>query len=71
MDATNDILAHKLVLWESTNSCARRGSKNITYVDNLKEDSGIDSINKMRTTMLDRDVWRDKAKMSQARARHK
>ena len=47
-------MAHKLVLWESTNCHARRGRKTITYVDNLKEDSGLD--NDMRTHMLDREV---------------
>ena len=33
-------MVHKLVLWESTNGCARRDRKTITYVDKLKEDSG-------------------------------
>ena len=47
-------MAHKFVLWESTNCHARRGRKTITYVDNLKEDSGLD--NDMRTHMLDREV---------------
>ena len=32
---------------------------------------GLDDINEIKTMMLDRDVWRDKAKKSRARARHK
>ena len=32
-------MAHKLVLWEPTNSSARRGRKTITFVDNLREDT--------------------------------
>ena len=31
----NNILVHKLVLWEHTNGIARRNRKTITYVDNL------------------------------------
>ena len=49
-------IENKLVIWEPANSHARRGRKIITYVDNLKEDSGQDNINEMRTMMLDRDV---------------
>ena len=64
-------MAHKLVLWEPTNGSARRGRKTITFVDNLREDIGLDDINEIKTMMLDRDVWRDKAKKSRARARHK
>ena len=62
---------YKLVLWEPTNGSARRGRKTITFVDNLREDIGLDDINEIKTMMLDRDVWRDKAKKSRARARHK
>ena len=53
------------------NGSARRGRKTITFVDNLREDIGLDDINEIKTMMLDRDVWRDKAKKSRARARHK
>ena len=38
----NNIMAHKLVLWEPINAPARRVRKTITYVDTLKEDSGLD-----------------------------
>ena len=57
-------MAHKLVLWEPTNGSARRGRKTITFVDNLREDIGLDDINEIKTMMLDRDVWREKAKKS-------
>ena len=48
-----------------------QGRKTITFVDNLREDTGLDDINEINTMMLDRDVWREKAKKSRARARHK
>ena len=74
----NDIMAHKLVLVEPINGHARKYRKTITYVDNLKEDSGLlDNIiinffiNDMRIVMLNRDVWRDLTKKSRARVRHK
>ena len=64
-------MAHKLVLWEPTNGRARRGRKTITFVDNLREDTGLNDATEMTTMMLNRDVWREKAKKSRARARHK
>ena len=42
-------MAHKLVLWEPTNGSARRGRKTITFVDNLREDIGLDDINEIKT----------------------
>ena len=62
-------MAHKLVPLEPTNGSARRGRKTITFVDNLIED--IDDINEIHFIMLDRYVWREKAKKSRARVRHK
>ena len=60
----NNIMTHKLVLWEPTNGPARRVRKTITYVDTLKEDSGLEDINEKRSMMLNRYDWRDKTKMS-------
>ena len=40
-------MTHKL-----TNGRARRGRKTVTYIDNLKEDSGLVKINEMRTMCL-------------------
>ena len=60
----NNEMAHELVLWEPTNGSARRGRKTITFVDNLREDIGLDGINEIKTMMLDRDVWRERAKKS-------
>ena len=50
-------IAHKLVLWEPTNGISRRDRKTITFVDNLREDIGLDDIHEIKTMMLDRDVW--------------
>ena len=55
-------MAHKLVLWEPINGRARRGRKTITFVDNLREDTGLNDATEMTTMMLNRDVWREKAK---------
>ena len=64
-------MAHKLVLWEPINGSARKCRKTITFVDNLREDIGINDINEINTMMLDIDVWIEKAMKSRARARHK
>ena len=64
-------MAHKLFLWEPTNGITIRGRKIITFVDNLREDIGLDDINEIKTMILDRNDWREKAKKSRARARHK
>ena len=64
-------MAHKLVLWEPTNGSARRGRKTITFVDNLREDIGIDDIHEIKTMMLDRDFWSIKEKKIRERAQHK
>ena len=64
-------MAHKLVLWEPTNCNARRGHKTITFVDNLREDIGLDDIHEIKTMMLDRDVWSIKEKKIRARVQHK
>ena len=50
-------MTHKL-----TNGRARRGRKTVTYIDNLKEDSGLVKINEMRTMMFDRDGARARNK---------
>ena len=42
-------MVHKLVLWEPTNGSARRGRKTITFVDNLREDIGLDDIHEIKT----------------------
>ena len=42
-------MAHKLVLWEPTNGSTRRGRKTITFVDNLREDIGLDDIHEIKT----------------------
>ena len=64
-------IANKLVLWEPTNGSARRGRKTITFVDNLREDIGLDDIHEINTMILDRDVWSIKEKKIRARAQHK
>ena len=53
----NNIMTNKL-----TNGRARRVRKTVTYIDNLKEDSGLANINEMRTMMFDRDGARARNK---------
>ena len=61
--------ASKLVLWEPD-----RGSKNIgrgavTYIDNLKQDTGLETVEEIRTAMMDRSGWRKRSEEVRATAR--
>ena len=47
-----------LVLWESTQGKANRGSQRLTYVDMLRRDTGLDSTVEVRSLMQDMCKWR-------------
>ena len=49
---------HPLILWEPSHGKASRGRRRISYVDMLKKDCGLHEKEEIRTSMLDRDVWR-------------
>ena len=53
-----ELSVHLLILWEPSQGKASRGSRRISYVDMLKKDCGLHEKEEIRTSMLDRDVWR-------------
>ena len=50
-------VAGKLVLWQPTSR--RRRRLTYVYVDTLLEDTGMDTIQELRTIMEDYDEWRE------------
>ena len=55
-------VASDLVLWEPTEGKTNRGRRTISYIDNLKEDTGVSTTAEIRTLMMDRDLWRERVK---------
>ena len=53
-------VASKLVLWQPVDGKAKRGRKNMSYIDNLLEDFGVEQTGELRSCMLDKDKWRDR-----------
>ena len=58
--------ASKVILWEPTQGRSNVGRRAITYIDNIKNDTGIEETQELRTAMMDRKYWRQL--VSQARA---
>ena len=46
-------------VWEPTQGKANRGRRRLNYVDVFKKDTGLLEKEEIRTSMLDRDIWRD------------
>ena len=53
-----ELSVHPLNLWEPSQGKASRGRRRISYVDILKKDCGLHEKEEIRTSILDRDVWR-------------
>ena len=51
-------IASQLVLWEPSRETANRGRKTVDFVDLIKRDTGLDSINEIKASMCDRNVWK-------------
>ncbi len=52
--------ASKLVLWMPSDGHPSRGRRRTTYVDNLLQDTGMDSTQELRTIMEDRECWKSR-----------
>ena len=52
---TEEILLNKLVLWEPTDAIANRGRRQISYIDNLMNNTGVYDIKELMTIMSHRD----------------
>ena len=49
----------KVVLWQparGTTNCRRRY---FTFIDNLKKDTGLESVSEIKTAMMDKATWRE------------
>jgi len=53
-----ELPAGKVILWEPTYGCRRRGRQRGTFLDTLKKDAGLESIEELKTCMEDRGDWR-------------
>ena len=53
-----ELSVHPLILLESSQGKAIRGRRRISYVDMLKKYCGLHEKEEIRTSLLDRDVWR-------------
>ena len=60
--------ASKLILWEPSQGRSNVGRRAVTYIDNLKNDTGMDNINELKTAMMERSDWRQRANLARAGA---
>jgi len=65
----NEELAHNLVLWEPTRVRRNRGRQPVSYTDVLKQDTGLESMDELKTAMLDRNEWKKRIKLGRADVR--
>ena len=61
--------ASKLVLWEPEKGVKNVGRSTVSYIDNLKEDTGLVTTNELRTAMMDREGWKERSEEVRAGAR--
>ena len=66
-----DEVASKLVLWEPSQGRMNIGRRAVTYVDVMKEDTGLETTEELKTAMMERNGWRQRADLARARARPK
>ena len=51
--------ASKVVLWQPARGTTNRGRRHFTFIDNLKKDTGLESVSEIKTAMLDKTTWRE------------
>ena len=49
-------IAHHQIWWKLEKRTLKRGRRTINYIDNLREDTGLQDINEVKKLMEDRDV---------------
>ena len=57
-----ELTANKLLLWEPLHGDVGRGRPHFTFVDSLKESTGLRNKDEVGNLMLDRSLWRDVVK---------
>ena len=50
-------ISSNIVLWEPTRGRFRRGRKKKNFVDVLKEDTGLENAQEIKTAMMNRNLW--------------
>jgi len=53
-----ELTLNKVLLWEPTHGVAKRGRPYLTFVDNLRADTGLKSVGDISRLMEDRELWR-------------
>ena len=53
-----DLVAHRLLLWEPTHGARSRGRPALTFIDNLRKDTGLADTEEIGRLMADRTLWR-------------
>ena len=64
-------IAHNLVLWTPTRGKRRIGRQQLTFLDALKLQTDLESIDEISSVMMDRGKWKKLSKFGRARARRK
>ena len=54
-----ELLAQKLILWEPTQGYSRKGRKKYSFIEGLRDDTGLRDVKEIRTMMENRELWRD------------
>ena len=53
-----ELTLHPLILWEPAHERSGRGRPRLTYVDNLRLDTGLTETNEIAVLMEDRECWK-------------
>ena len=53
-----ELTLNKVLFWEPTHGVTKRGRPHLTFVDNLRADTGLKSIKDISNLMEDRELWR-------------
>ena len=61
--------ASKLVLWEPSRGKKNVGRSAVSFIDTLRQDTGMNSTQELRTAMMDRSGWKKRASLARAGAR--
>ena len=54
----NELIAHKLFLWEPTQGYQSHGRPILTYIDVLRRDTGLSNLREIKGLVKDRLLWR-------------
>ena len=61
----------KVILWDPIHGHPNHGRRKITYINNIKADTGLETNEELRTAMMDRDTWKDFIRLARGNSRPK